>query len=57
MPKLPSVSGKNAVKALSKLGFELRRQVDSHMIPKRELDGKRVAIPYHDELPKVHSKL
>ena len=27
MPKLPSVSGKDAMKALSKVGFEFRRQV------------------------------
>ncbi|MCL5782972.1 MAG: type II toxin-antitoxin system HicA family toxin [Candidatus Thermoplasmatota archaeon] len=52
MPKLPSVSGKDAMKALSKVGFEFRRQVESHIILKREKDGKRVAIPYHDELPK-----
>ena len=52
MPKLPSVSGKDALKALSKVGFEFRRQAGSHMILKREKDGKRVVIPNHDELPK-----
>ena len=52
MPKLPSVSGKNTVKPLSKVGFRLRRQVGSHMILKRESDGKRVAIPNRYELPK-----
>jgi hypothetical protein len=34
MPKHPSVSGKDTVKALSKVGFRLRRQVGSHMILK-----------------------
>ena len=52
MPKLPSVSGKDALKALSKVGFEFRRQVGSHMVLKRVKDGKRVTIPDHDELPK-----
>ncbi|MCL4438703.1 MAG: type II toxin-antitoxin system HicA family toxin [Candidatus Thermoplasmatota archaeon] len=52
MPKLPIVSGKDAVKALSKVGFEFRRQVGSHMVLKRVKDGKRVTIPDHDELPK-----
>ena len=52
MPKLPIVSGKDAVKALSKVGFEFRRQVGSHIVLKREKDGKRVTIPNHDELPK-----
>ena len=52
MPKPPSISGKDTLKALSKVGFRLRRQVESHMILKRESDGKRVAIPNHDELPK-----
>ncbi len=52
MPKLPSISGKDTIKALYKVGFEFRRQVGSHIILKREKDGKRVAIPNHDELPK-----
>ena len=52
MPKLPSVSGKNAMKVLSKVGFEFRRQVGSHIILKRGKDGRRVATPNHDELPK-----
>ncbi|MHB1493696.1 MAG: type II toxin-antitoxin system HicA family toxin [Thermoplasmataceae archaeon] len=41
MPRLPSISGKDAVKALSKIGFVLRRQVESHMVMKRESDGRR----------------
>ncbi|MHB8360231.1 MAG: type II toxin-antitoxin system HicA family toxin [Thermoplasmataceae archaeon] len=52
MPRFPSISGKDAVKALSKTGFVLRRQVGSHMVMKRESDGRRVTIPNHDELPK-----
>ncbi len=52
MPKLPTVSGQEVVKALSKIGFKFRRQVGSHMILKRQLDGKRLAIPNHREIPK-----
>lgn len=52
MPSLPRVSGRDTVKALSKVGFEFRRQVGSHMILKRESDGKRISVPNHDELPK-----
>ena len=52
MPKLPRISGKDAVKALAKNGFEFRRQVGSHMILKRESDGKRISVPNHSELPK-----
>jgi predicted RNA binding protein YcfA (HicA-like mRNA interferase family) len=36
MPELPSISGKDTVKALSKVGFRPRRQVGTHMILKRE---------------------
>ena len=52
MSKLPSVSGKDTIKVLSKVGFKVKRQVGSHIILKREKDGKRVAVPNHDELPK-----
>ncbi|MHB1471208.1 MAG: type II toxin-antitoxin system HicA family toxin [Thermoplasmataceae archaeon] len=52
MLKLPTVSGQEVVKALSKIGFKFRRQVGSHMILKRQLDGKRLAIPNHREIPK-----
>ncbi len=33
------------MKALFKVGFVFKRQVGSHMILKRESDGKRVSIP------------
>ncbi|MHB8360107.1 MAG: type II toxin-antitoxin system HicA family toxin [Thermoplasmataceae archaeon] len=52
MLKLPTVSGQEVVKALSKIDFKFRRQVGSHMILKRQLDGKRLAIPNHREIPK-----
>jgi predicted RNA binding protein YcfA (HicA-like mRNA interferase family) len=46
------ISGKDTVKALAKIGFEYRRQVGSHMILKRESDGKRISVLNHHELPK-----
>ncbi|MHB1439465.1 MAG: type II toxin-antitoxin system HicA family toxin [Cuniculiplasma sp.] len=52
MPKLPTVSGQEVVKALSKIGFKFRRQVGSHVILKRQMDGKRLSIPNHREIPK-----
>ncbi len=42
----------DTVKAISKIGFVLKRQVGSHMVMKRESDGRRVTIPNHDELPR-----
>ena len=48
MPKLPSVSGKDAVKALSKVGFEFRRQAGSQMIP-GDYVSKRKKIPSDED--------
>jgi predicted RNA binding protein YcfA (HicA-like mRNA interferase family) len=36
VPKLPVVSGKEAVKALSKAGFYIHHQKGSHIILKKE---------------------
>ncbi len=52
MPKLPAVSGRDVVNALSQIGFEFKRQVGSHMILKRQSDGKRISVPNHGELPR-----
>ena len=55
MPKLPIVSGKDIVKALSKIGFKHIRTSGSHAILTRE-DNKRgkitVPVPLHPELAK-----
>lgn len=48
MPKLPVVSGQEAVKALSKLGFEAVRQRGSHVVMKGR--GRTFAVPLHPEL-------
>ncbi|WP_415149145.1 type II toxin-antitoxin system HicA family toxin [Piscinibacter sp.] len=48
MPKLPRVSGAQALKALQKLGFEKARQSGSHVIVRR--GSKGCVIPMHAEL-------
>jgi predicted RNA binding protein YcfA (HicA-like mRNA interferase family) len=48
MPKLPRVSGADALKALQKLGFEKVRQNGSHVVARR--GSKGCVIPMHSEL-------
>ena len=48
MPKLPRVSGIEALRALQKLGFEKVRQRGSHMVIRR--GSKSCVIPMHSEL-------
>jgi predicted RNA binding protein YcfA (HicA-like mRNA interferase family) len=49
MPKLPRVSGLEAIKALGKLGFRQVRQKGSHAVLKHE-DGRGCVVPCHREL-------
>jgi predicted RNA binding protein YcfA (HicA-like mRNA interferase family) len=48
MPKLPHVSGAEAVRALEKLGFKQIRQRGSHLIMRR--DGFGCVVPMHREI-------
>jgi predicted RNA binding protein YcfA (HicA-like mRNA interferase family) len=52
MPKLPLVSGAEAVKALRRLGFFVDRQRGSHCVMKKiTSDGERgCVIPMHKEV-------
>jgi predicted RNA binding protein YcfA (HicA-like mRNA interferase family) len=52
MPKLPLVSGAEAVKALRRLGFFVDRQRGSHCVMKKiTSDGERgCVIPMHKEI-------
>jgi predicted RNA binding protein YcfA (HicA-like mRNA interferase family) len=52
MPKLPLVSGAEAVKALRRLGFFVDRQRGSHCVMKKITpDGERgCVIPMHKEV-------
>jgi predicted RNA binding protein YcfA (HicA-like mRNA interferase family) len=54
MVGLPILSGKEVVKALSKIGFELIRQRGSHMILRKQTDKEKntVPVPNHKELAK-----
>ena len=51
MSKLPSISGKNCVKALQKVGFYLKRRESSHVILRRD-NPFEVVVPDHPELAK-----
>jgi predicted RNA binding protein YcfA (HicA-like mRNA interferase family) len=48
MPKLPRVSGAEAVRALERLGFAKVRQSGSHLIMRRGERG--CVVPMHREL-------
>jgi predicted RNA binding protein YcfA (HicA-like mRNA interferase family) len=48
MPKLPHVSGREAVRALEKLGFIQIRQKGSHLIMRRGAVG--CVVPMHREI-------
>lgn len=52
MPKLPRVSGAEAIRALEKLGFVQARQRGSHIVLKRmNADGVNgCVVPAHSEL-------
>ena len=48
MPKLPRVSGREALAALERLGFVQARQRGSHVVLRK--GSKGCVIPLHDEL-------
>jgi predicted RNA binding protein YcfA (HicA-like mRNA interferase family) len=51
--KLPVVSGRDAVKALRKLGYQVDHQTGSHVILRRETPPhRRLTVPAHPELAK-----
>ena len=50
MSRLPRSSGRECVKALTKVGFYLRRQHGSHMILRRDDPFAQVVVPDHKEL-------
>ena len=50
MDGLPIISGKEAVKALAKAGFYVRRQKGSHIILRRDAPFLQVTVPNHDTL-------
>jgi predicted RNA binding protein YcfA (HicA-like mRNA interferase family) len=48
MPKLPVISGMEAVRALEKLGFSVVRQRGSHIVLRKGSSG--CVVPNHSEL-------
>lgn len=50
MPKLPSVSGQEIIRALERLGFTVASQRGSHVKLRR--DGKICIVPAHKEVKK-----
>lgn len=48
MPKLPVVSGAEAIRALERLGFAIARQRGSHVVMRSESSG--CVVPNHREL-------
>jgi predicted RNA binding protein YcfA (HicA-like mRNA interferase family) len=50
MSKLPRVSGADAVAALKKVGFYVRRQHGSHIILRRDTPFAQTVVPNHSEL-------
>mgnify|MGYP001557993434 CR=1 FL=1 len=52
MSKLPHLSGKEVIKALSKIGFQIVRQKGSHIILVKETNEskKAVVVPNHKEI-------
>ncbi|MEH2293226.1 type II toxin-antitoxin system HicA family toxin [Nostoc sp.] len=52
MSKLPSISGRDCVKALEKVGFYEKRRESSHIILRRDEPFAQVVVPDHQELAK-----
>jgi predicted RNA binding protein YcfA (HicA-like mRNA interferase family) len=50
MPKLPLVSGRDAVQAFEKAGWNVARQKGSHVVMVRPGSIYSLSIPLHDEL-------
>jgi len=50
MSGLPRISGREAVAALNKAGFQTRRQKESHIILRRDIPFAQTVVPDHPEL-------
>ena len=50
MSNLANISGKNAVKAFQKLGWQVRGQVGSHVVMTKEDEKANLSVPQHKEL-------
>lgn len=52
MSKLPQISGKECIKTLQKVGFQIKRQKGSHIILQRDDPFAEVVVPNHKTLDK-----
>ena len=52
MPRMPSISSKEAIRSLERLGFEQIRQTGSHVVMKKETEEGEIGcvVPLHREL-------
>ena len=50
MSKLPQISGQELVRALSKIGFAVRRQHGSHIILRRNDPFAQTVVPDHRQI-------
>lgn len=50
MTKLPKISGKDCINALSKAGFYFKRQSGSHVVLRRDNPYAQLVVPNHKEL-------
>jgi predicted RNA binding protein YcfA (HicA-like mRNA interferase family) len=50
MPRLPRVSGREAVRAFRRAGFEVRRERGSHIIMTKPGMSETLSVPDHDDL-------
>ena len=50
MPKLPTLSGREAVGALKRFGWEIARRRGSHVILVRDGSDNTLSVPDHKEL-------
>ncbi len=50
MPKLPVLSGREAVAALKRFGWEISRRRGSHVILVRDGSDNTLSVPDHKEL-------
>lgn len=52
MPSLPVISGRKAVRAFEKLGWQVARQRGSHIIMVKDGEMTTLSVPDHKEIAK-----
>ncbi|PIN95541.1 hypothetical protein COU56_01280 [Candidatus Pacearchaeota archaeon CG10_big_fil_rev_8_21_14_0_10_31_9] len=53
MPKLPQISGKELVRILNKIGYEVDHQSGSHIILRQNFSPfRRITVPNHPNIAK-----